>query len=91
MAEIINLRRAKKAKARAEKEREASVNRALHGTSNCHRSSSSLLNPPLNPRQIQQFSFFIADLRASFVKWRSKLAEREFLAEFGPRCAFQWQ
>jgi hypothetical protein len=32
MAEIINLRRAKKAKARAEKEREASVNRALHGT-----------------------------------------------------------
>jgi len=37
MAEIINLRRAKKAKARAEKERKASVNRTLHGTSKAHR------------------------------------------------------
>jgi hypothetical protein len=32
MAEIVNLRRARKEKARAEKEREAASNRALHGT-----------------------------------------------------------
>jgi len=31
MAEIVNLRRARKAKSRAEKEREAEVNRAKHG------------------------------------------------------------
>lgn len=31
MAEIINLRRAKKAKARADKSREAGANRAKHG------------------------------------------------------------
>jgi hypothetical protein len=32
MAEIVNLRRAKKAKARAEKSAEADANRVLHGT-----------------------------------------------------------
>ena len=32
MAEIINLRRARKAKARAEKEKAAEVNRVAHGT-----------------------------------------------------------
>ena len=32
MAEIVNLRRARKAKSRAEKEREAEANRAKHGT-----------------------------------------------------------
>jgi hypothetical protein len=32
MAEIVNLRRAKKAKARASAEDEAAVNRARHGT-----------------------------------------------------------
>jgi hypothetical protein len=32
MAEIINLRRVKKAKARAEKSREADANRTKHGT-----------------------------------------------------------
>ncbi len=32
MAEIINLRRARKAKARAEKGKEADANRAAHGT-----------------------------------------------------------
>jgi hypothetical protein len=31
MAELINLRRARKAKARGEKEREAEANRAQHG------------------------------------------------------------
>jgi len=31
MAEILNLRRARKAKARGEKEREAQANRAKHG------------------------------------------------------------
>jgi len=31
MAEIVNLRRARKGKVRAEKEREAEVNRAKHG------------------------------------------------------------
>ena len=31
MAEIVNLRRARKAKARVEKEREADANRAKHG------------------------------------------------------------
>jgi len=31
MAEIVNLRRARKAKGRAEKEREAEANRARHG------------------------------------------------------------
>jgi hypothetical protein len=31
MAEIVNLRRARKAKARGEKEREADTNRAKHG------------------------------------------------------------
>ena len=31
MAEIVNLRRARKAKSRAEKEREAEANRAKHG------------------------------------------------------------
>ena len=31
MAEIVNLRRVKKAKARAEKDREADANRAKHG------------------------------------------------------------
>jgi hypothetical protein len=32
MAEIVNLKRVKKAKARAEKSREADANRAKHGT-----------------------------------------------------------
>ncbi|MGN6516842.1 MAG: DUF4169 family protein [Rhizomicrobium sp.] len=32
MAEIVNLRRVKKAKARAEKSREADANRTRHGT-----------------------------------------------------------
>jgi hypothetical protein len=32
MAEIVNLNRARKAKARAEKEEPAAANRALHGT-----------------------------------------------------------
>ncbi len=32
MAEIVNLRRARKAKGRAEKEREAEANRTKHGT-----------------------------------------------------------
>ena len=32
MAEIINLRRARKGKARAEKEKAAEANRVLHGT-----------------------------------------------------------
>jgi hypothetical protein len=32
MAEIVNLRRARKAKARGEKEKAAEVNRTLHGT-----------------------------------------------------------
>ena len=32
MAEIVNLRRARKAKARAEKEETAQANRVLHGT-----------------------------------------------------------
>lgn len=32
MAEVVNLRRARKAKGRAEKEREAEANRAKHGT-----------------------------------------------------------
>ena len=32
MAEIVNLNRARKAKARAEKEESAAANRALHGT-----------------------------------------------------------
>jgi hypothetical protein len=32
MAELINLRRARKAKARAEKDREAKANRVAHGT-----------------------------------------------------------
>ena len=32
MAEIINLRRARKAKGRAEKEKTAEANRVLHGT-----------------------------------------------------------
>ena len=32
MAEIVNLRRVRKAKARAEKENEAAAARALHGT-----------------------------------------------------------
>ena len=32
MAEIVNLRRARKARTRAEKEREADANRARHGT-----------------------------------------------------------
>ena len=32
MAEIINLRRARKGKARAEKEKSAEANRLLHGT-----------------------------------------------------------
>jgi len=32
MAEIVNLRRVKKSKARAEKSREADANRARHGT-----------------------------------------------------------
>jgi hypothetical protein len=33
MAEVVNLRRVKKAKARAEKSREADANRTKHGTS----------------------------------------------------------
>jgi hypothetical protein len=33
MAEIVNLRRARKAKARSEKEKTAEANRLLHGTS----------------------------------------------------------
>ena len=32
MAEIVNLKRARKAKARAEKEKTAEANRVLHGT-----------------------------------------------------------
>jgi Domain of unknown function (DUF4169) len=32
MAEIVNLRRARKAKGRAEKDKQAEVNRVLHGT-----------------------------------------------------------
>jgi hypothetical protein len=32
MAEIVNLRRARKAKARAEKDKAADANRVLHGT-----------------------------------------------------------
>ena len=32
MADIVNLRRARKAKARAEKDKEAESSRALHGT-----------------------------------------------------------
>lgn len=36
-ADIINLRRARKAKARHDKERDAAANRALHGVSNAER------------------------------------------------------
>jgi hypothetical protein len=37
MAEIVNLNRARKAKARSEKERTAQANRVLHGTSKAER------------------------------------------------------
>jgi hypothetical protein len=37
MSEIINLRRARKAKARAEKEKTAEANRVLHGTPKAQR------------------------------------------------------
>ena len=37
MAEIVNLRRARKAKGRAEKERTADANRAKHGTAKSER------------------------------------------------------
>ena len=37
MAEIINLRRARKAKARADKERKAEENRAAHGVAKAER------------------------------------------------------
>lgn len=39
-AEIVNLRRARKAKARAEKEREAAHNRVVHGRSKVERQLS---------------------------------------------------
>ncbi len=39
MADVINLRQARKAKARSAKEREAEANRALHGESNTTRAA----------------------------------------------------
>ena len=37
MAELINLRRARKAKGKAEKAKAAEANRAVHGTPNVHK------------------------------------------------------
>ena len=41
-AEIVNLRKARKAKARADKERQAAENRAVHGRSKAEKERSSL-------------------------------------------------
>ena len=43
MAEIVNLRQARKHKARSEKERIAAENRAIHGRSKSERERESLL------------------------------------------------
>jgi hypothetical protein len=43
MAEIVNLRQARKNKARSEKERIAAENRAIHGRSKAERERESLL------------------------------------------------
>mgnify|MGYP001088320707 FL=1 len=43
MAEIVNLRQARKQKARSEKERIAAENRAIHGRSKSERERESLL------------------------------------------------
>ena len=43
MAEIINLRRARKAKGRAEKEKTAEANRVLHGTPKALRNQQKAL------------------------------------------------
>ena len=43
MAEIVNLRQARKRKARAEKEHVAGQNRALHGRSNTGRDSDRVI------------------------------------------------
>lgn len=42
MAEIVNLRRARKAKARSEREAEAAANRAAHGRSGAEKRTSRL-------------------------------------------------
>lgn len=42
MAEIVNLRRARKAKARQEREAEAAANRAQHGRSGAEKRTSRL-------------------------------------------------
>ncbi|AZO37634.1 DUF4169 family protein [Mesorhizobium sp. M2A.F.Ca.ET.037.01.1.1] len=42
MGEVINLRQARKQKARSEKERQASENRALHGRSKAERERDRL-------------------------------------------------
>jgi len=44
MAEIVNLNRARKAKARAEKARQAEANRAVHGTPKAIRKLSEAKN-----------------------------------------------
>lgn len=43
MAEIVNLRQARKQKARSEKERVAAENRAIHGRSKVERERENLL------------------------------------------------
>ena len=43
MGEIVNLRQARKQKARAEKERQAGENRALHGRSKAEKNRDQLI------------------------------------------------